>query len=191
MIKSYNMILREYSQYKSPKDKVKRLVNEGKFIKLTKGLYETDQRISGYLVANAIYGPSYLSFEFALSYHGLIPEAVYTYTSATFKRKKEKIYENYFGTFTYRDVPSKAFPFEILIMEENNYQYKIASAEKALCDKLYAIKPVKNKQEMICLLFRELRIDEIKFNNLNKEILLELINMYPSTNLKMLKKVIG
>lgn len=190
MIKSYNMILNEYVHYKSPKDKIKNLLKEGKIIKLTKGLYETDKKISSYLVANAIYGPSYLSFEFALSYHGLIPEAVYTYTSATFKRKKEKKYINYFGTFTYKDIPANAYPFEILVMKEDTYQYKIASAEKALCDKLYAMKPVKNKQEIIFLMFKELRIDEAKFHNLNKEILLELIDMYPSTNLKMLKKVI-
>lgn len=184
------MILNEYVHYKSPKDKIKNLLKEGKIIKLTKGLYETDKKISSYLVANAIYGPSYLSFEFALSYHGLIPEAVYTYTSATFKRKKEKKYINYFGTFTYKDIPANAYPFEILVMKEDTYQYKIASAEKALCDKLYAMKPVKNKQEIIFLMFKELRIDEAKFHNLNKEILLELIDMYPSTNLKMLKKVI-
>lgn len=183
------MVLYDNRNYKSPKDKVKRLLADRKLIKLTKGLYETDQSISGYLVANAIYSPSYLSFEFALSYHGLIPEAVYTYTSATFKKKKEKKYTNYFGTFTYRDVPAKAFPFEILIIKEETYSYKIASAEKALCDKLYTMHPVKNKKEMMYLLFHELRIDEIKFQQLKKEVLFELCDMYPSTNLKILKKV--
>lgn len=75
---------------------------------------------------------SYLSFEFALSYHGLIPEAVYTFTSATFKKRKEKKYTNYFGTFTYRDIPAKAFPYEISIIEENQYNYKIATAKKSI-----------------------------------------------------------
>ena len=90
MIKTYTMVLYDNRHYKSPKDKVKRLLADRKLIKLTKGLYETDQSISGYLVANAIYSPSYLSFEFTLSYHGLIPEAVYTYTSATFKKKRRR-----------------------------------------------------------------------------------------------------
>lgn len=82
------MLLNDYKNYKFPANKVARIVNDGSYIKLTKGLYESNPNIPGYLLANAIYGPSYLSFEFALSYHGLIPEAVYTYTSATFKKKK-------------------------------------------------------------------------------------------------------
>lgn len=190
MIKTYGMILKEYSNYKSPKSKIKGLVNEKSIIRLTRGLYETDQNVSGYMIANAIYGPSYLSFEFALAYHGLIPEAVYTFTSASFKKRKEKKYINYFGTFTYRDIPSSAFPFELLIIEEGEYTYKIASAEKALCDKLYTMKPVRNKMEMLNVLFNELRIDEAKLNALDHKILLELCDLYPSMNLKILKKVI-
>lgn len=184
------MLMNDYLHYKAPGDKVLRMINEGHYIKITKGLYETDANVSGYLLANAIYGPSYLSFEFALSYHGLIPEAVYTYTSATFKKKKEKKYTNFFGTFTYKDIPAKAFPYEIQVIKENAYVYKIASGEKALCDKLYMLKPVKNKKEMVFLLFNELRIDETKFDELNKDILLELCDLYPSTNLRILKKVI-
>lgn len=190
MIKTYGMLLNDYKNYKFPANKVARIVNDGSYIKLTKGLYESNPNIPGYLLANAIYGPSYLSFEFALSYHGLIPEAVYTYTSATFKKKKEKKYTNYFGTFTYRDIPAKAFPYEISIIKENQYNYKITTAEKALCDKLYTMKPINNKKEMHFLLFNELRIDETKFKELDKIILLELCDLYPSTNLRILKKLI-
>ena len=51
---------------------------------------ETDSTVSGHLLAASIYGPSYLSFEFALSWHGLIPEAVYNCTAATFGKKKRR-----------------------------------------------------------------------------------------------------
>lgn len=51
-----------------------------------------------YLLAGSIYGPSYISFEYALSYYGMIPEAVYIVTCATFDKKKK--YETAFGTFT-------------------------------------------------------------------------------------------
>ncbi len=190
MIKTYNMLLDEYQSYKFPDGKLLRMIKQNKYIKLTKGLYETNQNASGYLLANAIYGPSYLSFDFALSYHGLIPETVYTYTSATFKKKKEKKYTNYFGTFTYRDIPANAFPYEVLIIKENEYKYQIASPEKALCDKLYIIKPLKNKKEMNYILFDELRIDKKRFSELNKHIILELCDLYPSTNLKILKKIV-
>lgn len=59
-----------------------------------------------------------------------------------------------------------------------------------MCDKLYTMKPVNNKKEMLFLLFNELRIDETKFKELDKIILLELCDLYPSTNLRILKKLI-
>lgn len=190
MIKTYNMLLEEYVNYKAPVNKLLRLIENGKYIKLTKGLYETDKTVPGYLLANAIYNPSYLSFEFALSYHGLIPEAVYTFTSATYKKKKKKKYVNYFGTFTYRDVPDAAFPYEIEIHKENQYIYRIASAEKALCDKLYSMKPLKSQSALRLLLFDDLRIDETRFHELNKETLVMLCDLYGVTNLKLLKKML-
>ena len=39
-----------------------------------------------FLIANKIYNPSYVSFEMALSYYRLIPEGVYSITSATAKK---------------------------------------------------------------------------------------------------------
>lgn len=61
------------------------MVKSGEYIQIVKGFYETDKSTADYLLAGSIYGPSYLSFEFALAFCGLIPEAVYTFTSATFE----------------------------------------------------------------------------------------------------------
>ena len=91
MIKTYNTLLKELQDYKAPNNKISRMVRNGIITPIIKGLYETNENTPGYLLANIIYGPSYLSFDFALSYYGLIPEAVYTFTSATFEKKKEKI----------------------------------------------------------------------------------------------------
>ena len=121
MIKTTNMILQEINQYASPADKLSRMVQQGEYIPIRKGLYETDKTTSGYLLAGSIYGPSYLSFEFALAIYGLIPEAVYTFTSASFEKKKKKTYVTSFGTFTYQDVPSKAFPYGLRIRKEKDY----------------------------------------------------------------------
>ena len=159
MIKTTAMILSKLDKYVSPADKLTRMVQKGKYFPIIKGLYETDKATPGYLLAESIYGPSYLSFEFALSYYGLIPEAVYTFTSATFEKKKKKIYETEFGTFTYRDIPSRAYAYNIDIIEEGNYSYKIATMEKALCDQVYKMHPVSNYRELEELLFENLRID--------------------------------
>ena len=99
MLKTTGMILEELKGYKSPADKLARLVKAGAYIPVVKGLYETDRTVPGYLLAGSIYGPSYLSFEFALGYYGFIPEAVRTFTSATCDKKKKKIYKTLLETF--------------------------------------------------------------------------------------------
>ena len=88
MIKTTGILVEEYKSYRNPKMKIGRLVKERKLIPIIRGLYETDDSVPGYLLANIIYGPSYLSFEFALSWYDLIPEAVFTITSASFSKKK-------------------------------------------------------------------------------------------------------
>jgi predicted transcriptional regulator of viral defense system len=186
MIKTTGMILNEQGQYASPMHKLLRMVQKGEYIKIAKGLYETDRSTSGYLLAGSIYGPSYLSFEFALGYYGMIPEAVYTFTSATFEKKKKKTFINPFGTYTYMDVPSSVYPMGLEIIEEGNYAFMIASREKAICDQLYKMGPVANYEELQTLLFINLRIDEQEFKKINLENLGILAERYPSRNVKKL-----
>lgn len=76
MIKTTMSLLDEYSNYAKPHDKIKRLVKSKELIHIVKVIYETDSTIPGHYLADVICGPSYLSFEFALSFHGLIPETV-------------------------------------------------------------------------------------------------------------------
>lgn len=186
MIKTTNMLLEELSCYANPKSKLSRMVKNGECFSITKGLYETDRNTPAYLLAGSIYGPSYISFDYALSYHGLIPEAVYTVTCATFEKKKKKCYETTFGTFTYRDVPSAAFPLELVLIQEGDYYYRIANPEKALCDKLYTMSPVDNATELAELLFEDLRIEESALSELNAEKAERLSEHYHSTNVKKL-----
>lgn len=190
MIKTTAMILEELKGYKSPANKLNRMVKNGEYIPIVKGLYETDRTTPGYVLAGSIYGPSYLSFEFALSYYGLIPEAVYVFTSATYRKKKQKRYETPFGAFTYRDVPPNVYPDGIRIEKEDAYFYKIASPEKALCDKLYTVPPVSNKKELVLLLFDDLRIDEQEFEKLSAAKIRQIGSEYNCANVKMLVKLL-
>jgi predicted transcriptional regulator of viral defense system len=191
MLKTTAMILEELNDYASPEDKLSRMVQDAEYIKIKNGLYESEKTIPGYLIAESIYGPSYLSFEFALSYHGLIPEAVYTFTCATFEKKKKKEYTTSIGTFTYRDVPSQAYAYEVDIVQEGAYCYKIASAEKALCDQLYKMKLVANYRELQSLLFENLRIDKEDLKKLSQENIALLSEKYKSTNVKKLCGMMG
>ena len=186
MIKTTDMILEELQSYANPKTKLSRMVKQGKYFQIARGLYETDKNVPGHLLAGSIYGPSYISFEYALGFYGMIPEAVYTITSATFEKKKKKKYETAFGTFTYRDVPSAAFPLNIRLIQEGSYFYRIAEPEKALCDQLYTMPPAKNIKLLAELLFDDLRIEETELLKLEIEKIVFLSDRYHSTNIKKL-----
>ena len=174
MIISTSMLMDQLSAYSDPAGKLLRMKRSGELYPLTRGLYETDGNAPGYCLAGAIFGPSYLSFDYALAHYGLIPEAVYTFTSATFNKKKAKALENHFGRFSYRDVPPEAYPFGIHLIEENGYVYQMACPEKALCDKLYTMPPVTSQREIERMLFEDLRIDRAEFAKLDADSILQI-----------------
>lgn len=188
MILTTGILKEQLSNYANPAGKIGRMVKNGELIPLTKGLYENNPKVSGLYLANAIYGLSYLSFNTALSYHGLIPEAVYVFSSATCDKKKKKSYSNYFGSFTYRDVPTEVFRYGIKIVEENGYSFMIATPEKALCDKLYEIPPVKNQKGLEDVLFSGMRLDHALFDKLNRADIYFIAPKYHSNNVTLLEK---
>lgn len=157
------MLKEKYRDYANPLDKIKRDADKGILFRLTKGLYETDPHAEPYLLASSILSPSYLSFEWALSYYGLIPERVFAITSASMQIHKNKTFCNHFGRFEYGDVPSKVFPYGLTYLEEGEYIVKIASKEKAICDSLCKYRVVKNVEELKELLFEDKRFDEGEF----------------------------
>lgn len=187
MIKTTAILMDELKEYVNPTAKIRRLVEAGKLVPIVRGLYETDESIPAHYLAPIICGPSYLSFEFALSYYSLIPEATYNFTSATFEKKKAKQYTTPYGTFTYRDVPSEAYPFGVVLRTENGYGFQIATPEKAICDELYKISPMKNRGELEHLLFEDLRIEKEEFFQLNVLNLLEIAVRYRTQNHKLLQ----
>ena len=190
MIKTTAMLLQQYNNYTNPAARISRMTKRGELIPIIKGLYETDRFTPGQYLAGIIYGPSYLSFEYALSLYGLIPESVYAYTSATCLKKKKKLYETPFGIYTYRDVPVYVYPYGITLCEENGNGYIIASAEKAICDKLYTCSPCSNKAELRELLFSDLRMDENAFLNVDLDELSELARLYHTANHRILMSLI-
>ncbi len=190
MILTIDQLREKYSEYSNPAMKINHELKGGKLYKVTRGIYEDNPHTDGMYLAGVIYGPSYLSFEYALYFYDLIPEAVFTYTSATTLKRRSKVFNNHFGTFTYQDVPEAAFPYGVNLIEENGYSYMIASPEKALCDKLYTLKPVTSLKELKYLLFTDLRIEEEDFKKLNMEDLIFLCPLYKSKTLNYLLKFI-
>ena len=188
MILTHEILKNSLHDYSNKNNKISRDIRDEKLFKIVTGLYETNPNTPGYLLAGSIYGPSYISFEYALSYYGLIPEKVTTITCATRDKKKKKIFTTQFGIFTYRAIPSMVYFEEVILKVENNYSYQIATPEKALCDKLYTLKPLNNYENLENMLFYDLRIDREEFNKLSIVKIENLSNLYGSRNVKLLAK---
>lgn len=106
-----------------------------KLIRLRNGLYALKRNYpSLYLIANKIYEPSYISFETALSFYSLIPETVYSMTSATPKPTRE--FEANGVAFSYQTIKKQAFTGYVLERIEEEKVY-IAIPEKATADYCY------------------------------------------------------
>lgn len=163
--------------YKSPNDKISRLISSGDIIPLKKGIYVIseeyrDQKISKEVMANLIYGPSYVSLDSALSYYGMIPEKVTVTISLTPKRAK--IINNFFGDFIY--LHSSAHYYSIGITREtidNQYHFLISTPEKALCDKIVFTKNlnINSLKSMQQFLFEDLRVDSHHFTSFDHSVI--------------------
>jgi hypothetical protein len=96
------------------------------------------------------------------------------------------MYNNYFGTYMFRDIPKDVYPLGIKLIQEGEYTYQIATPEKALCDKLYTLSPIKNMTELENMLFNDLRIDNNEFRKLNIDDIEQISKVYHSTNVSLL-----
>lgn len=91
--------------------KISRMLAAGELTPLRRGLYLSDRTVEPLALVSAIYGPSYVSFESALAWHGLIPERVEEVVCATLKRPA--MFETPVGRYRYRHVPSRVFAIGI------------------------------------------------------------------------------
>ena len=123
---------------------VKRAIAGGEVIHICRGLYclaskYRKKNVNLYALAQRIYGPSYVSLESALSWHGWIPEAVYTLTSVSVGKAKE--FNTPLGVFSYVPVPQKIFYTAVERMtDEAGNVFLIATPIKALADYVYVHK---------------------------------------------------
>lgn len=114
-----------------------KLIDEELLTRLKKGLYSlktdppTEQEI-----ANALYKPSYISFDYALAYYNLIPEMVYEVASAT--TKPTRLFSTEILVFGYYSIKTVAFTGYTL-KQEGDRRFYIAEPEKALVDYLYIL----------------------------------------------------
>ena len=148
----------------SPEKKIQALEKNGEIIRLKRNLFIVNPELAGKetdvrLCANHLYGPSYVSLQWALRHYGLIPEQVFMMTSVTTKRSRS--FKTPVGTFSYMQVPSGYFPIGIASVEENGVHFLMASPEKALCDTILQdnFVPHQSVKALATYLEEDLRLD--------------------------------
>jgi len=161
-----------FPNHKSVHNKICEMEKSDKIIRLKKGLYVVSAKVSEKLlsmelIANHIYGPSYVSMESALRYYGLIPESVFTTRSIT--TKHSRIFVNTLGKFEYLQCPKAYFSIGISQEIKGNTAFLIASPEKALCDLIAytANLNLRSQKEIKTYLEEDLRLDMDAFKMLN------------------------
>ncbi len=177
-----------FADYANPKARIGRLVRQGILYRLKRGLYiKAEGAQNTYLLgkaANRLYGPSYVSFVYALRWYGLIPEHVAHITSATYGKRRTKRYDTPVGSFFYQDIPAGAYPYGVMLAGKDQNRFLMASAEKALCDELFRISGIRSVRRMEPLLFEDLRLDQALFGQLDHGVLISLAGKYNTLTLE-------
>ncbi len=128
-IKKILGIDRDNTLYKT----LERLTKQGILKRIAKGvycslLYEPEK----FEIANVLYQPSYISFESALNFYGILVQTPFIITSATVKRTH--FVETPYGEFQYIHLSKERF-----FGYEKIENFVIATPEKSLIDELYLV----------------------------------------------------
>lgn len=192
----YQTLLDVLKDYSRPRDKITDLMRKRIIVRIKKGLYmfgdEYRRRpFSREILANLIYGPSYISLDTALQHYGLIPEHVQAATSVTTGRSRK--FSTPVGLFTYHRIPLNAYRIGMTRQETSPDEgYLIATAEKALCDKIRLDRGagIKSRRQMKIYLKENLRLDMATLEKLNPANIIEIAARYRSRALRILAELI-
>lgn len=167
---------------------IKRAISRGDIIHVKRGVYALAKKfqrqgIDLFVLSQLIHGPSYVSFESALSRHGLIPEAVYAVTcaSAAYARR----YATPLGHFIYKRVPVPLLFLGVQRIETPQGSYLLADPAKALADYVYVRK---EEWGSVNPVLDSLRIDKenLKLKGLDPEQLDHLGKIYANSRVRRL-----
>ena len=192
----YTTLLSCLEDYRKPRDRISALLASGDIIRVKKGLYVFGERYrrgpyAKETLANLIYGPSYISRDYALSYYGMIPERVSTITSVT--TGKSRTFTTPVGTFTYSPLQASRYQCGMDRVElEEGGAFLIATREKALLDKIWADRRFHADSLADChtYLTEDLRIDESELCALAPTTLRKLAAHYTSAKISRVVRAI-
>ena len=174
------------ADYRRPNDKIAEWLRSGDLIALKRGLYVLGpawrkEPLSLPLLANHLYGPSCVSLDYALHWHGLIPERVHEVTSVCTRRGR--VFDNALGRFSYASVPASLFPVGVQQQRiSDQVSFLMAGPEKALCDKVLLTRHlrIQGVSAMCDFLLEDLRLDEEALGQLD----LSVVQVYAESGHK-------
>lgn len=191
----YPALLSALAAYSKPRDKITRLLADGEVLRIRKGLYcfgEAFRReaISREYVANLIFGPSCVSLEYALGFHGLIPERVEALTSVTTRRSRA--FATPLGRFTYETLNERRYAVGVELHAAGSTRFLMASPEKALADKVWKDKRFDGQRvsEYDAYLVDDLRIEPETLAGLDDSRLRAIAAVYQSPKIHNLLRFI-
>ena len=114
--------------------------HKGLVIQLRRGLYvlgKADRKVapSNPFLSGQLYAPSYVSLEYALGAHGLIPEMVPQVTAVTTRNGAS--FKTGLGNFEYQHIKREAFRGFTVARDPAGLTYFLAEPEKAVVDFIY------------------------------------------------------
>lgn len=173
---THSSLLSVLQGFRRPNDKISRWLEDGTLLSLKKGVYILGDELRSEpvclpLVANVLFGPSCVSLDSALAYHGFIPEGVYEVISVTTRRTKQ--FDTALGRFSYHHVPVTVFPVGLRMESApSGGHFFMAGPEKALCDKILLTRNLRLRSltAMEAFLFEDLRIDPDEVSGLDLSI---------------------
>jgi len=191
----YQVLMDVLRGYEHPRDKITALLRQGIIIRVKKGIYVFGEKysrgpFSREVLANMIYGPSYVSLDYALHYYGLIPERVEAVTSVTCGRGRR--FSTPVGLFIYRMIHLRAYQVGIDQVEiEGDRPFLIATPEKALADKIHDDRGtgIRTQEEMKDYLLKNLRVDPESLAKLDAEVFALIADRYRSKKIRLLSDV--
>lgn len=156
---------------------VKKLIKAGVLLKIEKDKYLLKGREAGdFALADFIYQPSYVSFESALNFYGILSQFPYEISSATARKSVKKVFQD--KIFVYTHIKK-----ELFWGYEKKENFLIALPEKALLDQVYLMSKG----------YKSISLDEYDLSRIKVSRLKEYLSKYPKTRqfksaVKLLKK---
>lgn len=187
----YVLLTHRLRRYGAVRDKITRLLARGEVVRVKKGLYVPGpgrgrREVEPLVLSGMISGPSCVSFEKALEWHGLIPERVVEITCATTQRRRE--FETPVGRFSYQPVPLAVFGCEVERVEGAGGHFFLATPERALADLAGRESGLKRHGDVEAWCFQDVRLSEEAVEQLDSGLMRELAGIYRRKGVSLLAR---